>query len=268
MPLGTRASILITVFSFALSGCGGGGSGEPSNGTAATTRLPETPNSTIFGVFDGTTDAEQVITALLQNDGSYFIVYSNKSRPLAVIGAIAGTGTLSGGSFSSSNGLDLVLVGAANQNPQAVTLSASYVQQQSLRGSLAYTSANKTVAFATAYNSSYATLPSLAALAGVYTGSLATGNVSESSIVLTIGQDGTLTGQLTCGCKINATLYKRKDGLAYVANLAMVGGDHVLSNKTLAGNVFLDSAHHRLYIVGNIVGTNETAIFVGSASSP
>jgi hypothetical protein len=258
----------IIALSVALVACGGGGSGGEHGTLAATMSItPQTPNSTITGVFDGTTDANQNITALLQNDGSYFIVYSNTSTPKTVMGAIAGTGTLIGGSFSSSNGLDLNLTGAATQTPQAVTLSASYVQQQSLDGSLTYTLASKTTAFTAAYNSSYATLPSLAALAGDYTGSIATGNVSESNVILTIAQDGTLTGQLTCGCKINATLSTRKDGLAYVANLSMVGGDHILSNKTVAGNVFLDAAHRRLYIVGNIVGTNEAAIFVGLASS-
>ncbi|MFD2270142.1 hypothetical protein ACFS07_00915 [Undibacterium arcticum] len=144
-----------------------------------------------------------------------------------------------------------------------MTLSASYTQQQSFNGSLSYTSSGKTATFTTVYNNPYATLPSVAALAGVYTGTIATKDLSED-LILTIAQDGTLSGQLTCGCKVNATLAPRSDGLAYVATLSMVGGSHVLSNKTVAGNVYLDAVHKRLYIVGNIVGTTDAAIFVGT----
>ena len=171
---------------------------------------------------------------------------------------------MTNGSFSSSNGLDLNLVGNATQTPQAVTLSASYTHQQSLNGSLNYTSSGKTATFTSVFNNSYATLPSLTALAGVYTGSIATKDLNEANIVLTIAQDGTLTGQLSCGCQINGTLAPRSDGMAYVANLSMVGGDHILSNKTFAGNVYLDATQNRLYIVGNIVGTTDTVVFVGT----
>jgi len=214
-------------------------------------------------VFDGTTDSSQPITAILQNDGSYLIVYSSAAAPQTVLGAIVGTGALTNSSFSSSNGQDLNLVGTATQTPQAVTLSASYTQQQSLNGSLSYTSSGTTKTFTSVYNNSYATLPSLVTLAGIYTGTIATKDLSEGNVVLTIAQDGTLTGQLSCGCIINGTLAPRTDGMAYVANLSMVGGTHILSDKTLAGNVYLDAVQKRLYIVGNIVGTTDVVVFVG-----
>lgn len=263
----TRLAIA-TISSLLLVACGGGSSDatpppvQASPAPVVTT--PVVPASTISGVFDGSTGSGQAITALLQEDGSYFIVYSDAAAPQTALGAITGTGTLTSGSFSSSNGLDLNLVGTGAQTPQAVTLSASYTQQQTFSGSLSYTASGKTVTFTTVYNNPYATLPSLAALAGVYTGTIATKDMSEDNLMLTIGLDGTLTGQLTCGCKVNATLTPRSDGKAYVATLAMEGGNHVLSNKTVAGNVYLDTVHKRLYIVGNIVGTTESAIFVGT----
>lgn len=49
-------------------------------------------------------------------------------------------------------------------------------------------------------------------------------------------------------------------------NLSMVGGDHILSNKTFAGNVYLDAVQKRLYIVDNIVGTTDAVVFVGTKS--
>jgi hypothetical protein len=173
---------------------------------------------------------------------------------------------LTAGSFSSSDGLDLDLVSDATEVPLAVTLSASYVPQQSLNGSLSYAADGQIVTFTSTYNSSYTKLPPLTALAGTYTATMASLNASETGITLTIGKDGTLSGQLSCGCNITSTLTPSADGMAYVANLSMAGGDNILSNKILAGNVYLDVSRNRLYIVGNIVGTTELLIFVGTKS--
>lgn len=266
-----RLLAVAAISAFMLAACGGGSSGAiTAQQTAVAPPAPPVvtssiPNSTISGVFNGQTDSSQPITALLQEDGSYFIVYSDAAAH-AVTGAIVGTGTLTNGSFSSSNGLDLNLIASTAQTPQAVTLSASYTQQQSFNGSWSYTSGNKTATFTSVYSNPYATLPSIAALAGTYTGTIATKDLSEGNIILTIAPDGTLSGQLSCGCKINATLTPRADGMAYVATLSMVGGDHLLSDKTVAGNVYLDTVNNRLYIVGNIVGTTENTIFVGTRS--
>jgi hypothetical protein len=240
-----------------LSACGGGG------GSTSSTPTLTAPSSTISGVFDGTLTNGQPLTALLQNDGSYYLVYSNAASPQTALGAIVGSGSLSGLVFSSSNGLDLNLAGSSS-TPPSVTLSATYTAQQSFNGTLTYTASNTSTSFNAVYDVAYATLPSLSALAGVYTGTIATKDLSENNLILTITSDGKLSGQLTCNCTIAATLAPRADGLAYIANLSMGSGTHVLSNKTFAGNAYLDAKLKRLYIVGNIVGSNEAAIFVGS----
>jgi hypothetical protein len=271
--------MLVAIFNLlSLAACGGSGgaSNSPPVQTVTTSPppvvpvipvAPVMPNSEISGIFDGTLGATEPMTAILQADGSYFLVYSNAQAPQQLLGAIVGTGTLSNGSFTSQNGLDLNLDGSVTQAPQAVTLSANFIEQQSLNGSFNFSPVSTTDApstFTATYNSSYAALPSLASLAGTYTTTIATVDLSEINATLTIHADGTLTGQLSCGCTINATLTPRADGMAYVANLSMVGGDHILSNKTVAGNVYLDTNHNRLYIVGNIVGTSEQVIFVGA----
>jgi len=253
-----------------LAACGGGGSDSPSTQTAAPTQpvtaAPANPSSSISGVFDGTINSGAPITVLMQQDGSYFLVVSDTTASHSAVGAVVGTGTLTAGSFSSSNGLDLGLVSSASETPLAVTLSASYVAQQSLNGSLSYASDGQVTTFTSSYNSTYTTLPPLTALAGTYTAAMASLNASETGITLTIGKNGTLSGQLSCGCNITSTLTPRADGMAYVANLSMAGGDNILSNKIFAGNVYLDANRGRLYIVGNIVGTTELLIFVGTKS--
>ncbi len=253
-----------------LAGCGGGESGgTPSQTTTSSlpvTVVPASPSSSIASVFDGTLDPGTPMTVLMLEDGRYFLVYSNSAPPQSVAGAIVGTGKLAAGNFSSSDGLDLSLVADATLTPPAVTLSASYVPQLSLNGSLSYTASGQAVTFTSAYNNAYAKLPPLTALAGTYTAAMASANSSEVGITLKINVDGTVTGQLSCGCNITATLTPRSDGMAYVANFSMTGGENILSNKTLAGNVYLDVVRNRLYIIGNIVGSTDMVIFVGTKS--
>jgi hypothetical protein len=264
-----------------LVACGGGGGGSTvaSSGGVNTTGSGSTvapstnndvpialPTTVISGIFDGKTDTGQPLTALLQDDGSYFIVYSNAAVPQNFLGAVTGSGNLANGSFSSANGVDASLVGTGTQAVNPATLSASYMQKQSFNGTISYTASNQTKSFTSAYNSSYETLPSLSSLAGVYSGSIATKDLREDNINLTISSDGTLTGALTCGCSIGAKLVPRKDGMAYDATLSFTAGDHPLTGKSFAGNVYLDAQSKRLYIVGKLSNSTDSVIFVGNKS--
>jgi len=264
-----------------LAGCGGGGSDQatstsgnstadtsgqaPSGNTGSNSDTPVAlPTTVISSVFDGQTGTSQPLTTFLLSDGSYFMVYSDASTPQKFLGAIMGTGTLSSGSFSSTDALDVSLLGSGTHSADAAILSASYTEKTSLNGTLTYTASNQPRTFVGTYNSSYETLPSLQTLAGVYTGSFATKDLVEENIQLTVNADGTVSGQLPCGCAINATLVPRSDGTAYDATLSFTGGTDAFSGKSFAGNVYADTANHRLYIVGKISGTADNAVFVGS----
>lgn len=269
-----KALALVVTSSAMLTACGGGGSSTGTSsagntnvnpgGSTPTTPPVALPTTVISSVFDGKNDANQPLTMLLQNDGSYFLVYSDATAPANALGVMLGAGKLVNGSFSSSDSLNLSLVGTGAQSPNAITLSASYVQKQTVNGS--YTAGTQTTSFITSYNNSYETLPGLTALAGVYTGSIATKDVREDNIVLTISADGTVTGQLTCGCSVGAKLVARSDGIAYDATLAFTEGTHPLTGKSFAGNVYLDAKTNRLFIVGKLSNSTDLAIFVGKKS--
>lgn len=253
-----------------LAACGGGGSdaasSAPANTGSVAVAAPVTLSTTINGVFDGRADGDQAFTALLQDDGSYFLVFSGTGGTPALQTAVLGSGQLTNGSFTSDNGAELKMGGTGAQTPVASTLSVSYAEKKSFNGNLTYTQSNQGKRFASTYNSSFETLPDLAALAGDYTGSIVTNAVREDQIILSITADGTLRGKLSCGCNMNAALAPRKDGMAYVATVAMTGGDHPLKDKSISGNIYLDTRLKRLYIVGTILGSKEGAIFVGTRS--
>lgn len=255
-----------------LTACGGGGGTTVDNksagnsGSGSGSNNPPTvalPTTVISSVFDGKTDSNQPLTAFLQDDGSYFLVYSDAAAPQNFTDAVMGGGTLNNGSFSSSNGIDVSLSGSGTQTATAITLSASYIEKQSLNGSVGYTAANQTKTFTSSYNNAYESLPSLASLAGVYTGAITTKDQVESGIQLTVSADGKLSGTLPCGCSITAQLVPRSDGKAYDATLAFTGGSHPFSGKSFAGNVYFDAARNRLYIVGKLSDSGDLAIFVG-----
>jgi hypothetical protein len=277
---------LLKVLAAAITGsaflvaCGGGSSSTDSgtnasagdnidgSGNTANPSPVALPTTVISSVFDGHTDTNQPITAFLQNDGSYFIVYSDAAAPQNVAGAIMGSASISSGSFSSSDGLDVALAGSGAQTAASVTLSASYTAKTSLNGSVSYATGGQTKTFTSNYNNAYESLPSLPVLAGVYTGAITTKDQVEANIELSVTADGKLSGTLPCGCSITAQLVPRSDGTAYDATLAFTGGNHPFSGKSFAGNVYLDTATDRLYIVGKLNDSNDLAIFVGTRTGP
>jgi hypothetical protein len=262
-----------------LAACGGGSSADSgitasagndagSGGNTANPSPVTLPTTIISNVFDGQIDTSQPITAFLQDDGSYFIVYSDAAAPQNAAGAIMGSGTLNGGSFSSSDGLDVALAGSGAQTAAGVALSASYTAKTSLNGTLSYAAGGQTKTFTSNYNNAYESLPGLPALAGTYAGTITTRDQVEANIALTVTADGKLSGTLPCGCSIAAQLAPRSDVAAYDATLAFTGGNHPFSGKSFAGNVYLDTATHRLYILGKLNDSGDLAVFVGTRTGP
>jgi hypothetical protein len=247
-----------------IAACGGSGGGSSDKQAAVQVTPPPVflPTTTVSGVFDGTlTDNGRAVTLLTQADGSFYLVYSGSNNLPA--GAVVGTGSVSNGSFTSVNAKDLSLVGTGTQTAANATVSASVVKDSSFNGTVTYTPPKAATAFSTRFNSSFTKLPAMADLAGTYIGAIATPGVKEDQIKLTITSSGSLSGELSCGCKVSASLTTSGGNSAYVISLSFVGGDHVLSNKSMAGNVYFDAVRKRIYIIGNVAGT-DSAIYVGA----
>jgi hypothetical protein len=254
-----------------VSACGGSsGTAAPStSGSTSSSSAPplQSPTEAVSGVYDGNiSSTSQPITAILQNDGSYYLVYSDSTnKPL---GVVLGSGVSSSGNFTSANATDLNLV--FDDKIQLFgqgSLSASLRDKQSFSGTVTYNaSAKPPFSFAANYNAASASVPSLASIAGTYNGSITTAGLTEDAILLTITADGKLSGQLSCGCTVLTTLTPRSDGTGYEAGLVFQGGTHPFSNQSMAGNVFVDTVKKRLYIFGKMSGSGALAIYVGTKS--
>lgn len=265
---------IVTLASVMLAGCGGGGGGDATTASATPTTSTSTSTSTpapdpvvvpiaaVDGIYNGMTiNTNQAITALILADNHYYVMYSKKGDPTSFDGIAFGSGTSSNGNSFSGSFRDINLSGIVSTG----TLVGNYVSKQSFNGALGYdNSTDPVTSFSSAYDSSYATPPSLATLAGVYTGTLAAEGLSETGIILTILADGTMSGQISCGCKIDATITPLASGNAYGVRLTFNGGDHPLHDQTFTGSAYFNAVSKRFIVVGLLDATKAPAIFVGT----
>jgi hypothetical protein len=205
------------------------------------------------------TSANRSVTAIILADNSYYFMYSKPSDPGSLDGVAFGSGTLSNGVFSSNNVKEINLNGTVSSG----TLLANYDSKKTFNGTLTYLD-NTVVTFSSTYGNAYSSAPTLAELAGVYTGTLAAEGVSESGITLTITADGAMSGTISCGCKIAAVITPLASGNGYGVRLTFNGGDHPLHDQTFTGSAYFDAATKRLLVAGLLDATKAPAIFVGA----
>lgn len=235
-----------------LAGCGGGGGGggapQAQNNNAA---------GTAEGLWLGTTSNSRSVSGIVLSDGSFYVLYTVSGNPSTLAGVILGNGTSQNGSFSSSNAKDFNLEGAGITN---VTVSASYTAKSSLNGSVAYS--NTTNTFTSAYNADYETTPTLAAIAGTYSGQAAS-SAGAQSANLTVASNGTFSGN-TSGCSFTGTVMPRTDGNAYDTSVTFGPSPCLFANQTLTGLAYYRSDAKVLYAVAPNAGRTDGLVFVGS----
>lgn len=238
------------VFSLLLVvGCGGGG-GDSTPPPAAATSAE--------GLYSGTTTTGRAITGLVLDDGTYYVLYSPVGSATAIAGVVQGSGTSSAGTFSSSNTRDFNLEGLG---VLSATVSASYVQKQSLNGTVSY-SAGGTTSFSSTYDANYETVPSLAALAGTFTGQVASSAGTENATV-TVSSAGAISGSGASGCAVSGSASPRTRGNVFNISLTFGGAPCLFANQTLSGIAYFNSAAKRLYAVAPNAGRTDGVLFVG-----
>lgn len=233
-----------------VSGCGGGGG---DGGSSA-------PATSAEGLWLGTTSNGRTIAGLVLDDGTYWVLYSLVGNSAVIAGAVQGNGTSQSGSFTSSNGKDFNLEGYGVSD---VTVSASYVAKQSLNGTILYTATGDQVAFVSSYDSDYDLTPSLAAVAGTYSGSAATSGGTESATV-TISAAGAVSGSSAGGCNFSGSASPRAHGNVYNVSITFAGGACANGTNTVSGVAYFDAPTRQI----NSAALNSTRtngfIFVGT----
>jgi len=238
---------VIVAFSVLLSGCGGGG------GSSA----PATP-SAAQGLWNGITNTNRTVVGLVLSDGLFYFLYSKVGNPAIIAGVVQGNGSTNGGSFSSSNAKDFNLEGAGILN---ASVSASFATKQTLNGTVTYTAGGST--FTSTYNSNYELTPSVSTLAGTFTGQVAFSLGVENAVV-TVANNGSLSGSGASGCTITGSVTPRSDGNAFTTSVTFGGAPCYFANQTFTGISYFDAPTKRLYTAAPNSARSDGVIFVGT----
>jgi hypothetical protein len=239
-------SALALVVAAALTACGGGG--DIIQGSGA-------------GIYKGSADGGRAVTAVVLDDGNYFMVYSTTADAGVAGGGVQGTGSLAGSAFTSTSARNYNLEGTGTQ---AATFAGTLLLGRSLTGTV--TSATSgTLGVTTEYSGDTSDRASLSALAGAYPG-----QVTFALGVRPAVFDVTATGEVTTvinGCTITGTVAPRTDINAYDLTIAFAGPPCVIpSNLPFTGVAYLDTATGQLTSFVRNAAAGQGIFFRGSKS--
>jgi hypothetical protein len=231
-----------------LSACGGGGADSSSS-------TPAVPDSFV-GIYKGMTGDSRVVESMVLTDGTYYYFYSGvpittttTTTTNAVGGVVIGTGSGSGGSFSSSTALDYqVQTTGISTGVAASTLSASYVTAVSMSGTVTHDVDGTATTFTSTYNSALSdATPALTTVAGIYTGTVGTTAGGTENLTLSIFPTGAVTGASASGCYFSGTIAPHSTNNAYDLNITFAATTCTYSSLNMLGMGLYDSTANTLY---------------------
>jgi hypothetical protein len=210
-----KMSLASILAALVLSACGGGGGGN-DDGRAANNAVAPQGDFDAQGMYIGTDSNNDQVSGVVLDNGTYYFVHVNQATN--ALGVVQGTASASNGAFSSADADDFIVTSS-----QAVhgTIAATYVPQSNLNGTFA-SAINGNVSFSTAYSAVYDQTPSIAAIAGSYTGAGATFRGNEP-VTFVIGTDGAVRGSGPSGCSFSGSV--KIHGTKNVYDTAIVFGD-------------------------------------------
>lgn len=245
-------SILGIAIALTMGGCGSGSESNPAATPAATPTSAE-------GLWSGTTNTNRTIAGVILDDGTYYVLYSVTANPNLIAGVVQGNGTSSNGSFTSANARDFNLEGLG---VLSATISGSYTARQALSGTITYGGAGSST-FTSTFSPAYDTTPSLAILAGTYTGQ-AGSSAGVQSAALTIASNGVFSGVEASGCSFTGIATPRVHGNIFDHRVTFGGAPCLFAGSTLVGIAYFDVPNSRLYAAAPTDNRTDGVIFSGT----
>jgi hypothetical protein len=250
---------VVAGLSIGIAGCGGGGGGDSPAPTATTTAE---------GLYTGTMSSGRTFDGLVLDDGTYYFLYSAIGNPGLISGVVQGNdGTSNGTTFSSNNqGTDFNLEGGG---VVSASVFARYIADQSISGDVSVAShsgvegGGGSATFSGTYNPLYLATPSLAVLAGTFTGQVATSAGIENAAV-SVMSNGALSGIGASGCSFTGTAAPRAHGNVFDISITFGGAPCLFSYQVFLGIAFLDTGANRLYAAAPNVARTNGVLFVGT----
>ena len=225
---GAIGAVVLT--SALVAGCGGGDDHDDGPPPSALDRAA--------GFYEGTTVGQRHVSVIVIETGRYYTIYGPLGSPTSsqVEGVMVGDGDAVGSTFSSNN---LENVNFTNQTSTPGALSATVSLQSYFDANIAYVG-GATDSFAADYSFDYEQQPSIASVAGNYTGQLAAIDGVETA-ALTISSSGAISLSTPGGCNAGGTLFLHPFGNVYDISLSY-GSLCPAAGQTLTGHATYHSA--------------------------
>ncbi|MCF2133692.1 MULTISPECIES: hypothetical protein [Burkholderiaceae] len=249
-------AIAALIVAFTQYGCGGG-SGNISS-----------PVTDVQGLYEGVTDKDQKLSALILDDGSFYAFYWSEGD-LEPGGLLMGNVKASGGTLSSSDVIDYDLT---RSKTQKVAISATYAPKDWLNGTSVYPDAcDASFTFTTRYNADYERTPTLTTIAGAYTGTTQ-GLHTSSATEVSVETDGSIAFN-SGACRAKGTIAPRTFGDVYSLTLKFDESPSCsYSSQTLTGIAVAAPddegiVNEGILIVARAADTSHPLLFEGKAPS-
>lgn len=241
-----KAAVLVLLL--ALVACGGDSSSSTS----------PPPSTSAQGFWNGSTVSNRLLSGVVLDDGTYYVMYSPAGNTSLIAGFIQGNGTSSNGVFSSGNAMDVNLQGLG---VLTADISATYTEKQFFTGNITYDNGTSS-AFSSTYSANYDKVPLLTELAGTFTGQAA-GSTGYENGTFSISENGALSGIGSFGCMATGTVTPRTHGNVFNMSVTFGGAPCRNANLTITGIVYYDSSARRIYAAAPNASRTDGFIFVG-----
>jgi hypothetical protein len=209
---------------------------------------------TAEGLWTGSTSRGSALWGIVLSNGKFYVIYSEPGSNY-IAGVVAGTSTASGGSFHSTSARDFNIgVGVFN-----ATVNGTYVPRTSFQGSVSESVG--TLTFSATQVPGYDQPASLAALAGNFSGSVAS-SAGWQSAQIAISPTGAISGN-AAGCAFTGTASPHGSVNVFDVSVTFHGGGCIFGFSTLSGVGYYDSVDRVLYGVAANAAATDGFLFVG-----
>lgn len=207
----------IAIATLGLAGCG--------SSNSSSSAPPPPPAATAEGIWVGANSGGSALVGAVLENGQYWLL---SHADQVINGIVQGSGTSLNGSFTSTNGIEL-RIGVPNT---PVNISASYRERESLNGTITPQSGGTVATFTAAYDTSYETAATLAAISGDWSGKQPAGE----TFALNISSAGGLVGTSSLGCLFTGTVAPRSaDNNVFNLTITFGGGVCRPGTQTMTG---------------------------------
>jgi len=140
-------------------------------------------------------------------------------------------------------------------------IEATVVERQTFSGGIT-NNVGGSNSFSATYSNDYEITPTLASVAGIYTGEVASSAGYEDAVI-TVSGNGTLFGVGDNGCTVSGNVTPREHGNAYVIELRFGGAPCLFTNQALTGIGYFDARTDILYAAAPSNDRRDGVLFFG-----